>query len=423
MNNFWLSPNTEKDDLRLAEKMLGLHLLKRQDNQLEEKLQEKLAQFFRVKKEQIFLLNSGRSALFLLLRALRIGPKDKVTLQAYTCNAAVNPLLWVGATPVWVDIDQTGNLDPQKLRKVKRLRAVLVQHTFGLPAQIERIKKFCQQNNLFLIEDCAHALGGRFKKRLLGRWGDFAFFSFGRDKVISSVYGGALLVNRKEYLPAIAAEYNHLSYPSWWWTTQQLLHPILLERLIIPLYNFCSIGKVILYLSLKLGLISRAVRAEEKEGQKPPYFPARLPFPLTALVLKQLNKIGRFNRHRRRIARLYQRLLARLLARLLVARRKKILLPEPLPGSLPVWLRFNIRTPQAAEIQKKLRQKKVYLDRWLGQVIGPLGTKLEIFGYQPGSCPRAEKMAAEELQFPTGIKVKVKEAEKLVKLFYEYQTG
>ncbi len=399
MKNFWLSPNTEKDDVDLAIKIL----FGKRDNQAEEKLRLKLAEFLKVKSDRLFLFNAGRSAFYVLLNVL---PIKRIALQAYTCNAAVNPVLWADKQPVFVDIDESWNLDPAKIPS--DVDAVVVQHTFGIPARLAKLKDFCRRNKLLLIEDCAHALGGRYWGKKLGKWGDFAFFSFGRDKVISSVYGGALLVNNPEFLERIREAYQNLPYPSWRWTYQQLLHPFLMEKAIFPLYNFCSIGKIILYLSLRIGLLSLAVATLEKIGKRPDCFPARLPSSLALLSLCQLKKIDRLNNHRYRLASLYQQLLLK---------EQGIVFQKVLPKSLPVYLRFGIMVDNAKKIQLELRRKKIFLDRWLSQPVGPAQTSLKAMGYKLGSCPQAEKLAEKELQFPTGIKVTVREGEELVKLF------
>jgi len=412
MKNFWLSPNTEKDDVCLAKKMLSQHLLGRTDTKVLKRLEEELAGILGAGSDQIFLFNSGRSAFYALLKALGIGNEDKIAIQAYTCNAAVNPILWVGAKPTYIDIDESWNLDPLLLEKVvkkEKVKAVVVQHTFGMPAQLEKIKSICQKNKLFLIEDCTHSLGGKYKGKSLGLWSDFAYFSFGRDKVISSVYGGALLVNDKGFIGKINKEYKHIPYPSRRWTAQQLLHPILMEKIIIPLYNSCSIGKIILYFSLKFHLLSKAVISLEKQGRKPVYFPQKLPPALGQLVLNQLRKIEQFNAHRRRLANFYSRALF-----------KKGITSQRVPlASLPVYLRFGVMIEKAEEIQEQLLKKKVFLDRWLDQPIGPEETDLKKMGYRWGSCSNAEALAQREIHFPTSIKVGMKEARQLVKLFLE----
>src|SRR5581483_4013141 len=112
--------------------------------------------------------------------------------QAFTCVAVPNSVLWTGAKAIYADIDETGNLDPKDLEKkiTKKTKAVIIQHTFGIAANMDAIQKVLKGKKIILIEDCAHALGASYKGKKLGTFGEFAFFSFGRDKVISSVFGG-----------------------------------------------------------------------------------------------------------------------------------------------------------------------------------------------------------------------------------------
>ena len=72
-----------------------------------------------------------------------------------------------------------------------KTRAIILQHTFGMPAELEKARAFAKRNNIFLIEDCAHSFGVIIDGKMLGNEGDASFFSFGRDKVLSSVFGGA----------------------------------------------------------------------------------------------------------------------------------------------------------------------------------------------------------------------------------------
>ncbi len=86
-------------------------------------------------------------------------------MQAFTCNAVSNPIFWAGAKPIYVDIDETYNMDPADLKNKisSKTKAVIVQHTFGVPAQIEKIQEICKKNKLILIEDMAHALGSKYQ--------------------------------------------------------------------------------------------------------------------------------------------------------------------------------------------------------------------------------------------------------------------
>lgn len=113
-------------------------------------------------------------------------------LQAYTCVSVSNAIIATGAKPIYVDIDaQTLNINPQLIEKhiTQKTKAIIVQHTFGIPADIHAIQSIVKKHQLFFIEDCAHALGAQYKEKMVGSFGDIAVYSFGRDKVISSVNG------------------------------------------------------------------------------------------------------------------------------------------------------------------------------------------------------------------------------------------
>jgi len=152
-----LSPNTEKSDFRLALKVILLPFLWL-DGNLIKQVEEWFKNKFDVNCAKSY--NSGRSAYYSLLKAFEIRDGDEVIIQPFTCVAVVDPILWVGAKPVYADIDERLNIDPFKIEKVisKRTRAIVVQHTFGIPASIDRIATICEKHGILLIEDCAHSL-------------------------------------------------------------------------------------------------------------------------------------------------------------------------------------------------------------------------------------------------------------------------
>ena len=182
-----LSPNTQRDDLILALKSI-VNINSYQRGPYQNKVSGWFKKYFQVKN--VFLFNMGRSALFFLLKNINIGSGDEVIIQAFTCVAVTDPILWTGAKPVYIDVDKSLNIDPVLLEKSisKKTKAIIVQHTFGISAQIILIKKIAQKYNIFLIEDCAHSLGATYNGKKIGTFGDAALFSFGRDKVISSVF-------------------------------------------------------------------------------------------------------------------------------------------------------------------------------------------------------------------------------------------
>lgn len=404
----FLSPNTELDDIKLALKILFSPWRWQKGKEIK-KLEEKFKNYFGIGDS--FSFNSGRSALIAILNALSIQKNDEVLLQAFTCNAAVNPILFCRARPVFVDIDETLNLDSEDLKKkiTKKSKAVMIQHTFGWPAKIDKIRETCQKHNLFLIEDCAHSLGTKYRGRLVGTFGDASFFSFGRDKVISSVFGGMIITNDKKIAKKLKDFQKSLSFPSLWWILQQIFHPISFT-IFLPIYSFLNIGKGILYLQRRFKILSPSVYEEEKRGNIPTFFPKKLPNALATLALNQFKKLEKFNKHRKKIAKFYRENL------------KNFSLPfVDEEGIEPVFMRFPILTQKSGIILPKIKKENLLLDNgWRGSPIVPKDTSLLKMQYKIGSCPRAEQISKEILNLPTGINIKEKEAEKIINIFLKY---
>jgi len=400
-----LSPNTEKDDILLALKLI-FQPWKWKRGEAIKKLEESFKEYLGVKYAISF--NSGRSALFAILTAsLKRG--DEVLLQAFTCNAAVNPILWTGLKPVYVDCNEDDfniNIEDLKRKITPQSKAVMIQHTFGLPANIDAVLKICKENKLILIEDCAHSLGAEYKKQKVGTFGRAAFFSFSRDKIISSVYGGMVVTNDPLLAEKIRQIQKKLPYPSYFWILQQLLHPVLLNLLILPIYNFLDLGKIFLVLSQWVHILSKAVHWKEKRGKKPSYFPKKLPNALAILALNQFRKLEKFNAHRKKIARFYYENL----------KDSPFKLPAEFPERENVFLRFTLKHPQAHKIiYEAWHKENILIGDWYTSPIAPDDTKLEKVAYKIGSCPIAEKLARSTFNLPTHINISLSDAQTIVK--------
>ncbi len=409
-----LSPNTERDDIVLAFKLI-FQPWKWKKGDSTQKLEKEFRSYLGV--NNVFAFNSGRSALLAILDALGIRQGDEVLLQAFTCNAAINPILKSRAKPVFVDINDTLNLDPNDLKKkiTSNSKAIMIQHSFGWPAQIDEIVKIAKENNLFLIEDCAHALGTRYKEKLCGTFGDAAFFSFGRDKVISSVFGGLAVTNDNQLGKKIVAFQERIKYPSNLWILQQLLHSLLTNYVVMPIYALSAVlGRLVLGFLHILLILSKAVYKKEKKGEFVKQFPKQLPNTLAILALHQFKKLDRFNQHRKEIADFYQREL----------KGTDFILPfNRIRNEIkPVFMRYPILTDlDTDEILKSGRKKKIFLDDgWRKSPIVPLDTDLGKMNYQLGSCPRAEKISQSIINLPTHINISQKDAKKVINLVNEY---
>jgi perosamine synthetase len=135
----------------------------------------------------------GRVALAAILRALGVGRGDRVVLQAYTCVAVPEAIQAVGAVPVYADIDESLTMAPGALEAALAhgARAVIVQHTFGLPADMARLMPIASGFGVPVIEDCCHTLTTSIGDRMVGTFGAAAFTSFETGKPVVAGLGGA----------------------------------------------------------------------------------------------------------------------------------------------------------------------------------------------------------------------------------------
>ena len=147
-------------------------------------------------------LNSGTSAIHLALRVLGIGAGDVVLASTFTFMASVSPILYQGATPVFIDSDESWNLSPELLKKAivnspKKPKALVVTHLYGQAAKMKEICEICERENIAVVEDAAEALGGFLNGKALGTFGRLGAYSFNGNKIITTS-GGGMLVGEKE---------------------------------------------------------------------------------------------------------------------------------------------------------------------------------------------------------------------------------
>lgn len=384
------SPNTEPDDVWLALRTVLAPWTWREGPSVE-KVERWFRNYFSV--QSVVSFNSGRSALFAILKAFDIGEGDEVLIQAFTCVAVPDAVIWTGARTVFIDIDETLNIDSTQVEKniTKRTKAIIVQHTFGIPAKVDKIASIAKRHNIILLEDCAHSLGATVNGQKVGTFGDAAFFSFGRDKVVSSVWGGVAIINNKSKIRQANINLRKfqktLPLPGHLWIFQQLLHPIVFP-IILRLYDVI-IGKVLLVLFQRLRLLSVPVYPAEKTGGRPNGFPAKFPNALAKLAFHQLQKLERFNEQRKNVTRMYI--------------EKLHSTTSIVPGA--IYLRFPFLVDTRDAVLKRARKQGIVLGNWYHNTIDPVGVDFSAIGYREGSCPKAEETARHIVNLPTRISI------------------
>ncbi|MGG7666868.1 DegT/DnrJ/EryC1/StrS family aminotransferase [Dyadobacter sp. BHUBP1] len=154
-------------------------------------------------------LSSGTAAIHLALLTLGVGKGDIVLCQSLTFVATANPIMYVGATPVFIDSEPiTWNMCPNALEDAivhylsigKKPKAVIVVHLYGMPAMLDEILYLCRKYEIPLIEDAAEALGSEYQGRKAGTIGDIGVLSFNGNKIITTSGGGAMLSDNAKYI-------------------------------------------------------------------------------------------------------------------------------------------------------------------------------------------------------------------------------
>ena len=155
--------------------------------------------------KKVVVLNSGTAAIHLGLLQLGVGHGDEVICQSFTFTATANPIVYLGATPVFIDSEtDTWNMDPELLEKAiidrikktgKKPKAIIPVHLYGMPAKIDEIMEIAVRYEIPVFEDAAEALGSEYMGKKCGAFGDLACFSFNGNKIITTSGGGALICN------------------------------------------------------------------------------------------------------------------------------------------------------------------------------------------------------------------------------------
>lgn len=405
------SPNTQKDDLKIACKILVQPWKWRNPwkKNATAQIQKVFSKYF--KTQQSFTYSTGRAALYSILKAIGTNSSHEVITQAYTCIAVPTPIIWTGAKPVYSDIDHaTLNTTAEFIKKKisSKTKAVIIQHTFGTPAKIDKMKELINLENtkrqprdrIYLIEDCAHSLGAKYKDIKIGEWGDAAFFSFGQDKIISCTQGGLATSKDLEILKKLNREYTQLKLPNTLTIARMILHPIFWTFInrtyylpnISKLGKF-SIGRGLIIILRTTGLLKHQADPDNLDLTKPDI--KKLSNAQCLMLKNQFRKLHLYNRHRRVIAQIYNKILP----------KKHCII-----SANHLFLRFPLQLNKPDKLATILKQHQIIPGNWYISPVHPATKNHEKFEYKTGSCPNAEKASRQSLNLPTHINITEEDA-------------
>lgn len=346
----------------------------------------------------------GRTALYAILKALGIGKDDEVLLPGFTCVVVANAVRLSGAVPVYVDIGRdTYNMDPRNLleRITLKSRAIIVQHTFGIPAEMDPLLEIAERHHLHIIEDCAHALGSTYKGKPVGSFGAAAFFSSQWSKPYTTGLGGMAITSDVALSQRINEIQEGFGVPSKGQLAKLYIQYRLYNNVFSPRLYWRSVRALELLSRLRLFVGSST--QHELGGHRPVDAEWRMSSLQAGIGLKRLHNLGADQGHREVITHVYEDRLERF-------GWPPVEVPE---SSRAIFLRYPIRVANKALLLQRARYAGIELGSWFESPLHPIHDGLDRYGYEPGSCPNAENTATEVVNLPVHPRVSVEEAKRI----------
>ena len=374
----------------------------------------------RLAEPATFYFWRGRVALYALLKSLGVGRGDSVIVPGFTCFAVPSAVLFTGARPLYADIDPAAyNLSFESLQALDAIRrnptikAIIVQHTFGIPADLNRILPWARERGIAVIEDCAHAWGSRYRDeggewRELGTFGDAAFFSSQWTKPVSTGLGGWAVVRNAELAQSVAGFYQTECAEPTASASGLLALQVGIRSLLSATWIQSAIkaGYQALY---SRGLLVGTSTPPELQGRMPVGYSTQMSGFQRRLLAKRLGN-DTVVAHRRRLKSVYDELLA--------AAGLPVL--ELSPQADPVLLRYPVRVPAKKAALDLAERRRVELGDWYTSPVDrPENLKGDVFAYAEGTCPEGERAGREVVNLPMHLGIDDRRARRVVQLLKE----
>jgi len=347
----------------------------------------------------------GRVALYAILKALGIGAGDEVIVQAFTCCAVPLPILGTGARAVFADVDlATFNLDPASVaaRVTSRSKAIVVQHTFGIPADMDALLQIARSRGLLLIEDCCHTLASSYGGTLVGHFGDAAFTAYRWGKPLVLGIGGTAVIHPEASRKRLQAIHQAARIPGILETARFCVEYIGHQLLLHP--STYWVARDAYRRLVRLGLAVATFPKAELEGALADGDIAMPPFQAERLA-ERIGSVFEAAEYRRRIAARYATALSEYGARTCVLDRK----------CDPVFLRYPLLSREKERVLELARKRRIEVGDWFVSAIHPHSdSQCDDLGYRKGMCPAAELAGSQILTLPIRARAQEHEADRVL---------
>ncbi len=359
-----------------------------------------------VAAERAFAFWKGRIAEYAILKALGVGAGDEVILPGYTCVMDVNPIVYLGATPVYVDIEpDTYNIDPDLLEQhiTPKTKVIIAQHTYGYPVEMDRVMGLAASAGVPVVEDCCLALGSTYKGKRVSSFGVASYWSSQWNKPFTTGLGGMATTADRDLAERIESVCTAAMVAPTTKEVAMLGGQLAAYRTLVYPRTTALAQTIFRWLTKKGAVVGSSSRAEYAPTMGEDFFKGMSR--LQARVgLDQLSEIDRFVAHRSAMRQIYDTLLA------------ELGWPHPcVPAHTnPVLVRYPVRVADKPRALATAARHLIELGSWFECPLHPIETPLRDYGYEPGLCPQAERASREVVNLPVHPRANAETARRTV---------
>lgn len=362
--------------------------------------------------EYVYSFAGGRMALYAILQAMGIGKGDEVIIQGYTCCVVPKAIMYTGAKPIYADItEEDYNLSYNSVvaNLTDRTKAIVVQHTYGIPCHaMNALRKLCDEKKLYMIEDCAHTFGVEWNGKVLGTFGDAAFFSTDHTKYISTSVGGVAVTNN-----SLLGQQLDVIYSTVTELTGREQKAVIIQLAMMNIFR----NKYISYF-LSLNKVTRRIEGytwrilnkfhcvfymnDYSNVDFPKYsFPAKLSNVQAMIGISQLDKLNENIKYRRKLTEIY---------------KEELSTSFYIPKDCDALLRMPLTVKSPQKVISGLNGL-VKVEQWFSPALECIDEEDYVsFAYSKAACPTAQRVADHIINLPLHPKVTQEEIREICKV-------
>lgn len=367
----------------------------------EQRYREAINKYIGCGEDHLFFYWKGRVALYALLKAMGVGEGDEVIVQGYTCVVVANAIIYLGAKPIYADIDINTfnmNIDSLKSKITERTKVIIGQNTYGLSSNLEIIEKIAKEttekygHRVYTLEDCTHGFGGTYHGIPNGKSCDASFFSTQWSKPYTTGIGGFCAVH-DEALVEKLRELDKEKVEPGFLEKLELKLMYFVRKYIINDFTYWPMIRLYRWLS-RHNLVVGSSSGEEVSGIEMPkdFFKSQSNVQFKK-GLKSLKKLDQVNELRKKNAKIYTDYLKSI---------GKNHVDESFFDD-HIFIRYPLLVNNRAEFKEKAEKAKIILGEWFEGPIYPAYDSLDVWNVKTEEIPNAMYVCERMINLPTEV--------------------